>query len=235
MFNPLDYLLTNISWYAPIYNIAWVLFMLYALTLPPLLLWIFKLPVLRDVQLSRPWREQRSSYGYLLGAAFVIFSFRLIPYWIFNDKILHFLGGGIAIALVYEYLAINFNVHDGNGIFTFRHLADRSGFQDGLTTENTETTESFSDFSSATAVAANFVRSVNSVVRLLANLTLLFFFASAFSVFSELYEFVSKYVMGYQFDSSGFDTWLDIMANMAGAFVGYVVLWGVKSQVARGK
>jgi len=34
--------------------------------------------------------------------------------------------------------------------------------------------------------------------------------------------------MGYQFDSSGFDTWLDIMANMVGAGVGYVILWGVK-------
>ena len=197
--NPLDYLLTNISWYAPIYNLAWILFMLYALTMPPLLLWIFKLPILRNVQPSRPWREQRRSYGYLLGAAFVIFSFRLIPYWIFNDKILHFLGGGIAIALVYEYLAINFNVADGNGIFTFRPLPQ------GRDTH------------------------------LLANLTLLFFFASAFSVFSEFYEFVSKYVMGYQFDSSGFDTWLDIMANMAGVLVGYVILWSVKSQVARGK
>ena len=37
MFNPIDYLLENISWYDPIYNIAWVLFMLYALTLPLLL------------------------------------------------------------------------------------------------------------------------------------------------------------------------------------------------------
>ena len=194
MLNPIDYLITNISWYAPMYNLAWILFMLYALSLPPLLLWIFKLPILRDVQPSRPWREQRSSYGYLLGAAFVIFSFRLIPYWIFNDKILHFLGGGIAIALVYEYLMINFNVDDGNGIFSFRHLLHGRG------------------------------------IHLLANLTLLFFFASAFSVFSELYEFISKYVMGYQFDSSGFDTWLDIMANMAGALVGYVVLWGWKAR-----
>ncbi len=229
--NPIDYLLTNISWYAPMYNIAWILFMLYALTLPPLLLWIFKLPILRDVQPSHPWKEQRRSYGYLLGAAFVIFSFRLIPYWIFNDKILHFLGGGIAIALVYEYLAINFNVADGSGIFTFRHLTDNSGASDRFTTENTETTESFSNSSPATAAAANSVRSVNSVVNLthlLANLTLLFFFTSAFSVFSELYEFVSKYVMGYQFDSSGFDTWLDIMANMGGALVGYVLLWVVR-------
>ena len=227
--NPIEYLLTNISWYAPIYNLAWILFMLYALTLPPLLLWIFKLPILRDVQPSRPWREQRQSYGYLLGAAFVVFSFRLIPYWIFNDKILHFLGGGIAIALVYEYLAINFNVHNGNGIFTFRHLVDKSG----LTTEHTERTESHN--SGREKTEKNSVVSVSSVVNLLANLTLLFFFASAFSVFSELYEFVSKYVMGYQFDSSGFDTWLDIMANMGGALVGYLLLWGVKSQVARGK
>jgi len=171
------------------YNLAWILFMLYALTLPSLLLWVFKLPILRDVQPSRPWKEQRQSYGYLLGAAVVIFSFRLIPYWIFNDKILHFLGGGIAIALVYEYLAINFNLAEGIGIFTFRHLPQGRG------------------------------------TYLLANLVLLFFFASAFSVFSELYEFVSKYVMGYQFDSSGFDTWLDIMANMAGALVGYVGVW----------
>jgi len=187
--NPITYLLTNISWYEPMYNLAWILFMLYALTLPPLLLWIFKLPILRDVQPSRPWRGQRRSYGYLLGAAFVIFSFRLIPYWIFTDKILHFLGGGIAIALVYEYLAINFNIHAGNGIFSFHLLPQGRG------------------------------------AHLLGNLTLLFFFASAFSVFSELYEFVSKYVMGYQFDSNGFDTWLDIMANMGGAFLGYGLLW----------
>jgi hypothetical protein len=39
--------------------------------------------------------------------------------------------------------------------------------------------------------------------------------------------------MGYQFDSSGFDTWLDIMANMAGAWVGYVILWGWKSITVR--
>ena len=74
------------------------------------------------------------------------------------------------------------------------------------------------------------MNSVVNLTHLLANLTLLFFFASAFSVFSELYEFVSKYVMGYQFDSSGFDTWLDIMANMGGALVGYVGVWIVKSR-----
>ena len=57
------------------------------------------------------------------------------------------------------------------------------------------------------------------------NLFLLLFFSSFFSVFSELYEFASKYFAGYQFDSSGFDTWMDIMANMAGAFLGYLLIW----------
>ncbi|MCP4139821.1 MAG: hypothetical protein GY755_05940 [Chloroflexi bacterium] len=192
MFNSIDYLITNISWYEPIYNLAWVLFMLYALSLPPLLLAIFKLPLLRDIQPSRSWKEQRKSYPYLLGAAFVIFAFRLIPYWIFNDKILHFLGGGISIALVYEYFVINFKLEDGDGLFDLRHTRDRK------------------------------------FAHLIANLILLLFFASLFSVFSELYEFLSKYWAGYQFDSSGFDTWLDILANLAGAFVGYILLWGWK-------
>ncbi len=84
MFNPIDYLLENISWYDPIYNIAWVLFMLYALTLPVLLLALFKLPALRPIQPTRTWVDHFHTYGYLLAAAFVIFSFRLIPYWIFN-------------------------------------------------------------------------------------------------------------------------------------------------------
>ena len=60
---------------------------------------------------------------------------------------------------------------------------------------------------------------------LISNLILLLMFASFFSVFSELYEFVFKYVAGYQFDSSGFDTWVDIMANLGGAFLGYSALW----------
>lgn len=187
--NPLDYLLENISWYAPIYNIAWVLFMLYALTLPLLFVGIFKLPILREVLPTHPWAVQRSSYGYLVAAALVIFSFRLVPYWIFDDKILHFLGGGIAIALVYEYFVINFGLEDGRGLFSL------GAFQ------------------------------ANRLAHLLANLVLLMLFASFFSVFSELYEFVSKYVAGYEFDSSGFDTWLDILANLAGAFVGYLGLW----------
>ncbi len=85
MFNPIDYLLENSSWYDPIYNIAWVLFMLYALTLPVLLLALFKLPALRPIQPTRTWADHFRTYGYLLAAAFVIFSFRLIPYWIFND------------------------------------------------------------------------------------------------------------------------------------------------------
>ena len=65
----------------------------------------------------------------------------------------------------------------------------------------------------------------NNAALLVGNLVLLLLFASFFSVFSELYEFVSKYVMGYQFDSSGFDTWLDILANMAGAYLGYLLIW----------
>ena len=190
MFNPITYLIENISWYEPIYNIAWVLFMFYALTLPLLLLAIFKIPSLRDVQPTRSWTVHFQTYRYLLGAAFVVFSFRLIPYWIFNDKILHFLGGGLAIALVYEYLVLNFDLYEGTGIFNLRFVMDGR-------------------------------RSTH----LLANLVLLLMFASFFSVFSELYEFVSKYIAGYQFDSSGLDTWVDIMANLGGAFLGYFLLW----------
>jgi len=189
MFNPIAYLIENISWYEPIYNIAWVLFMLYALTLPLLLLAIFKIPALRDVQPTQTWTVHFQTYRYLLGAAFVVFSFRLIPYWIFNDKILHFLGGGLAIALVYEYLVLNFNVYQGTGIFSLKLSQGRKS------------------------------------THLLANLVLLLMFASFFSVFSELYEFVSKYIAGYQFDSSGLDTWVDIMANLGGALLGYFLIW----------
>jgi len=185
----IDYLLENISWYEPIYNIAWVLFMLYALTLPLLLLALFKTPALRAVQPTKPWADHFRSYGYLLGATFVIFSFRLIPYWIFNDKILHFLGGGLAIAFVYEYLVLNFSLYDGQGV-----------------------------------VNLNLPHGGRST-HLLANLVLLVMFASFFSVFSELYEFISKYVAGYQFDSSGLDTWLDILANLGGALLGYFLIW----------
>ncbi|MBT7781705.1 MAG: hypothetical protein HN741_02140 [Anaerolineae bacterium] len=197
MFNPIAYLLRNISWYAPIYNLAWALFMLYALILPPLLLWIFKLPFLVLIQPSNSWGEHLKTYRYLLGAAFVIFAFRLIPYWIFNDKILHFLGGGIAIALVYEYFVLNFRLTEGDGLFNLRHVQGKKS------------------------------------AHLIANLILLLFFASLFSVFSELYQFLSKYWAGYQFDSSGFDTWLDILANLAGALVGYIPLWWWK--YGRGK
>jgi len=189
MLNPITYLIENISWYEPIYNIAWVLFMLYALTLPLLLLAIFKIPALRDVQPTQTWTVHFKTYRYLLGAAFVVFSFRLIPYWIFNDKILHFLGGGLAIALVYEYLVLNFLLYEGEGIFNLKSTRGRKS------------------------------------THLLANLVLLLMFASFFSVFSELYEFISKYVAGYQFDSSGLDTWVDIMANLGGAFLGYFLIW----------
>ena len=189
MFNPVDYLLENISWYDPIYNIAWALFMAYALTLPVLLLALFKLPALCPIQPTRTWADHFHTYGYLLAAAFIIFSFRLIPYWIFNDKILHFLGGGLAIALIYEYFVLNFRLYEGNGVFSLK-----------------------------------FVRE-SKVTHLLANFVLLLMFASFFSVFSELYEFVSKYIAGYQFDSSGLDTWVDILANLGGAFLGYLLIW----------
>ena len=193
MFNPIAYLIENISWYEPIYNIAWILFILYALILPLLLLAIFKLPVLRDVQPGRSWKHHFQTYRYLLGAALVVFSFRLIPYWIFNDKILHFLGGGLAIAFVYEYLVINFDLSQGTGVINLKSAFNRS-----------------------------------KSTHLISNLILLLMFASFFSVFSELYEFVSKYVAGYQFDSSGFDTWVDIMANLGGAFLGYFIIWVYK-------
>jgi hypothetical protein len=189
MFNPFEYLIENISWYEPIYNIAWLLFMLYALTLPLLLLAIFKLPILKAIQPSESWKHHFQTYRYLLGAALVVFSFRLVPYWIFNDKILHFLGGGMAIALIYEYFVLNFKLEDGEGIFNLCQ-----------------------------------VRRSKSA-HLIANLILLLMFSSFFSVFSELYEFVSKYIAGYQFDSSGLDTWVDIMANLGGAFLGYFILW----------
>ena len=185
----IDYIIENISWYDPIYNIAWVLFMLYALTLPLLLLALFKIPALRDVQPTRSWPEHFRSYSYLLWATFFIFSFRLIPYWIFNDKILHFLGGGLSIAFVYESLVINFNLAEGRGVFNLNLPQARRS------------------------------------THLLANLVLLLMFASFFSVFSELYEFISKYVAGYQFDSSGLDTWVDILANLGGAFLGYLLIW----------
>ena len=188
--NPFEYLIENISWYEPIYNIAWVLFMVYALTLPPLALWIFhKNRSLNLLLPPLPWEYHSRTYSHLLGAAFVIFSFRLIPYWIFNDKILHFLGGGIAIALVYEYFILNFNIRQGEGIISLRNIIQ------------------------------------HKTAYLTANLFLLTFFSSFFSVFSELYEFISKYVAGYQFDSSGFDTWLDILANISGATLGYFLIW----------
>jgi hypothetical protein len=194
VFKPVAYLIKNISWYAPVYNLAWVLFMFYALSLPPLFVGLFKMPVLRRIQPAKPWSFQRRSYGYLWGAALVIFCFRLIPYWIFSDKMLHFLGGGIAIALVYEYLALNLGLQDGEGMISFRHLGGKP-------------------------------REL-----LLANLIFLVLFSSFFSVFSEMYEFAAKCLMGYQFDSSGFDTWMDILANMSGALTGYLGLWALKER-----
>lgn len=193
MFNPIDYFIDNLRAYTPIYNIAWVLFMLYALTLPVLLLAAFhRFAVLRQIQPPATWHTHRKTYGYLLGAMGVIFAFRFIPYWIFTDTILHFLGGGIAIALVYEYLLINLQVPNGNGIFSLRGVP------------------------------------VGSAAHLTAHFVFLLLFASFFSVFSELYEFASKILAGYQFDSSGLDTWIDILANLSGALCGYAAIWGFK-------
>ena len=70
--------------------------------------------------------------------------------------------------------------------------------------------------------------SQSRVVHLLANLIMLLLFTSFFSVFSETYEFVSKYFAGVEFDSSGLDTWLDILNNVGGAYIAYVVLWLIK-------
>ena len=125
MFNPIEYLIQNISWYEPIYNIAWVLFMTYVLILPPLAVFAFqKIAWLRSLLPPRSWEQHRRTYPHLIGAAMVIFSFRLVPYWIFNDKILHFLGGGIAIALVYDYFILNLNIREGNGMISLRAFTE---------------------------------------------------------------------------------------------------------------
>jgi ABC-type multidrug transport system fused ATPase/permease subunit len=193
MWNPWNYLMENISWYAPIYNISWVLFMVFALTLPLLMLSFFHIfPVFRAVQPPKSWRYHFQTYGYLLAAALIIFGFRLIPYWIFNDKILHFLGGGMSIGLIYEYLVLNFDCYEDKRLFSFKSASQ------------------------------------SRPVHLVANLLFLLLFTSFFSVFSEMYEFVSKYFAGVQFDSSGVDTWLDIVNNIGGAYLSYTVLWIVK-------
>ncbi len=192
LLSPWYYLLENISWYAPIYNLAWVLFMVYALTLPVLFVAIFHLPLLRTMLPPQSWRTHRRTFGYLLAAALAVFAFRLIPYWIFTDKILHFLGGGIAIAFVYEYFVVNFKVVDGQGLIRLPSV--RAG----------------------------------KALHLLSNLFLLLLFSCFFCIFSELYEFVSKYYAGFQFDSDGLDTWLDMLYNIGGAMTGYVLLWLVK-------
>jgi hypothetical protein len=33
------------------------------------------------------------------------------------------------------------------------------------------------------------------------------------------------YIAGYQFNSSGLDTWVDIIPNLGGALPGYFVIW----------
>jgi len=34
-----------------------------------------------------------------------------------------------------------------------------------------------------------------------------------------------KYITGYEFESSEFDTWLDSLANLGGSLVGYILIW----------
>jgi ABC-type multidrug transport system fused ATPase/permease subunit len=193
MINPITYLLENISWYAPIYNISWIIFIISAFFYPWLALLLFRIPLLKKVLEPASFSTNiRTSY-YLVGAAFAIFSFRLIPYWIFNDKILHFLGGGISIALIYEYLIINFQIKERNQVISLLPYKDK----------RTE--------------------------MLIANSILLLLFMCFFSVTSEMYEFISKYFAGVQFDSSGLDTWLDIIYNIAGGYAGYFMLIILKS------
>lgn len=188
MINPITYIIENISWYAPIYNISWVIFMISAFFYPWLALLIFRIPFLKKVLEPLPLSTNIKTSYYLVGAALAIFSFRLIPYWIFNDKILHFLGGGIAIALIYEYLLINFQIREKYQVISLLPYKDKA------------------------------------VQMFVANGILLLLFMCLFSVTSEMYEFVSKYLAGVQFDSSGLDTWLDIIYNIAGGYTGYIML-----------
>lgn len=125
MFNPIEYFFENLSWYAPIYNISWVIMMVGTFAIPLIVLAMFKLPILRDIQPTASWKTHRQTIWYLLLGAFVIFCFRLIPYWIFNDKWLHFMGGGISIALVYQYYTINFKLDQTTGAITLAHLKDK--------------------------------------------------------------------------------------------------------------
>ena len=83
MFNPIEYLIENISWYAPIYNISWGLFIFYASTLPPLLVWIFhRSAALREIQSPQACTFHYGTYSYLIGAVLAIF----IWFWKYGIK-----------------------------------------------------------------------------------------------------------------------------------------------------
>lgn len=190
--NPVSYLIKNISWYAPIYNQSWVMMMLGTFLIPFLFVFLFKLPGLKKIQPTKNTKIILQSSWLLLLAVFIIFAFRLIPYWIFTDKWLHFMGGGLSIALVYEYFVICFCLDEGSGLISFSKIRK------------------------------------NPWLYLVANLFLLVFFVSFYSVGSEIAEFISKYYAGVKFDSSGIDTWLDIIANVGGCLLGYLAIYAIK-------
>lgn len=160
--------------------------------IPFTFVFLFKLPGLRQIQPTNSVKTILKSSWLLLLAVFFVFAFRLIPYWIFTDKWLHFMGGGLSIALVYEYFSINFRFDSSGGVISLSKIKK------------------------------------NTWLYLLANIFLLIFFVSFYSVGSEISEFVSKYYAGVKFDSSGIDTWLDIIANLAGALAGYLLIFIIK-------
>lgn len=187
--NPIDYLLANISWYEPVYNQSWVMMILGTYLIPLIFVLLFKLPFLKKIQPTTPIRAILVSSWIIALAAFIVFSFRLIPYWIFTDKWLHFMGGGLSIALVYQYFAINFRFDHYGGIINLSKIKNHVG--------------------------QYFV----------ANIFLLIFFNSFYSFGTEISEFISKYYAGVKFDSNGIDTWVDIIANMAGSLIGYTIIF----------
>ncbi len=190
--NPLDYLITNISWYEPIYNQSWVMMMIGTFLIPFAFVFLFKIPALKKIQPTKPVKTILKTSWLLLLAVFFVFAFRLIPYWVFTDKWLHFMGGGLSIALVFEFFVINFCFDEGGGVIDFSRIKK------------------------------------NTWLYFLASIFILVFFVSFYSVGSEIAEFISKYYAGVKFDSSGIDTWLDIIANLAGALVGYLLIFIIK-------
>ena len=192
MMNPISYVITNISWYEPVYNQSWVMMMIGTFLIPFAFVFFFKLPGLRKIQPTKPAKTILKTSWLLLLAVFFVFAFRLIPYWVFTDKWLHFMGGGLSIALVYEYFVINFCFDEAGGIINLSKIKKSPGLY------------------------------------FVANIFLLVFFVSFYSVGSEISEFISKYYAHVQFNSSGIDTWLDIIANTAGCIVGYLIIFIIK-------